>query len=221
MLGPTLAAIEPASISREKSRASRPNEPKMVNFGYSSPMAAPILAVWPANSCSARRTSGAPSQQISRNAHGNFRRRVGDGSLLGKKVIHRAGRGTKQNAQPIECLLVARQKIWNLARRRFRVGPRLNHIQLGTQFRVQSFSCELQSPLLNIEVISGNLQALLVRSGLHIVGRHVGQEDHQRIAIVFDRHPDIRVSRLDQAVESSESVDFPGTADPKRPLIGS
>lgn len=81
---------------------------------------------------------GAPSQEVGGNADGDLAGRRRNGTCLGHDLVHFARRTTQQDAEAIQGLLVGDFQAGNGRGGALHVRPRLRHVQLGGQFRLES-----------------------------------------------------------------------------------
>ena len=105
----------------------------------------------------------------------------------------------------------------------FQSGLGLIHVELGhlVDADLELLLDEVQDLLLNLDVGAGNLDPLLGHPVLHVIRRHVGEQCHHGVIVVFDRSVEVGGGGFHIAAEASPEIEFPaqvetGKADRRR-----
>ena len=67
--------------------------------------------------------------------------------------------------------------------------------------------------LLLLDVVARDLDPLLGHPELHVIRRHVGQERHQGVVVVFDRSVEAAVGGLDGPAVAAPEIQFPAQVE--------
>ena len=178
----------------------------------------PICAAWRGDVALGTAHVGSPPEQIGWNSHSQLDRRAGNSA--GRQLVGQVSyRVSQQDAQLVGGLSAAgdqwRDERFGLSQIRAGLGD----VELGGDAVVESLLGQPQRILLDDDVSFGELQSLLERPHLHVIGRHVGERHHEHRAIILHRPVEIRVRRFDIAAQATPNVEFPGDVASRRPDV--
>ena len=97
-------------------------------------------------------------------------------------------------------------------------GPRLFHIEPIGRADPESLLGDGQNPLLDSDVVPGDLDPLLGDSILHVIRGHVRQQRHQGIIVAFDGRIQSGVVRVDIAPDAAPQVELPAQIEAVEPV---
>ena len=72
---------------------------------------------------------------------------------------------------------------------------------------------------LDSDVLHDESQTLLKHADFHIGGSDFGDEEHQRVVVVFDGGVQVGFGRLDRAAETTPEIEFPGDVEPNGVVV--
>ncbi len=138
-----------------------------------------------------------------------------------QQLIQPSRRYAQQDAQLVGGLapgdLQGRNR--GLGLREIRVG--LGHVEprrLAVAIVVSQLR-QHQAPRLDHDVLGGVLEPLLGRAKIDVVLGDLGEQQHQGVVVVFDRHVQVGVGRFDGPAEPAPKVEFPGKARAGGPVV--